>query len=96
MSYYYLNFGTVGSQRVLTVATEQSGTSNYIWKETYFDGLGRTIKTYSEGPDSKAIAQQTLYDNRGQVSFASLPYFEGMKLRDGYHMNMTRLAELKK
>ncbi|MEK6528127.1 MAG: RHS repeat-associated core domain-containing protein, partial [Nitrospirota bacterium] len=79
VSYYYLDFGTVGNQRVVAYATEQSGTGNYIWTETYFDGLGRTIKTRAEGPDSKVIAQQTFYDNMGQVSYASLPYFEGIE-----------------
>lgn len=76
MSYFYMDFGTVGNQRVVTYATEQSGTANYIWTETYFDGLGRTIKTRAEGPDSKVIAAQTIYDNRGLVDSKSLPYFE--------------------
>lgn len=77
MSYDYLGFGTVGSQRVVAYATEQSGTGNYIWSETYFDGLGRTIKTRAEGPDSKIIATQTIYNNRGLVEYTSLSYFQG-------------------
>ncbi|OGL47349.1 MAG: hypothetical protein A2W05_00960, partial [Candidatus Schekmanbacteria bacterium RBG_16_38_10] len=77
VSYYYLDFGTVGSQRVLAYATEQSGTANYIWSEVYFDGLGRTIRKRAEGPNGKVIVIQTLYNNRGLVAFESLPYFEG-------------------
>jgi RHS repeat-associated protein len=78
VSYYYLNFGTVGSQKVVVYATEQSGTGNYIWNETYFDGLGRTIKTRSEGPDNKVIVTQAQYNNRGSISSESYPYFEGL------------------
>jgi YD repeat-containing protein len=81
ISYYYLDFGTVGSQRVAAYATEQSGTGNYIWRETYFDGPGRTIKTRIEGPDSKVIVTETTYNNRGLVSGETLPYFEGIESR---------------
>ncbi|MBI4847635.1 MAG: hypothetical protein HY808_03540, partial [Nitrospirae bacterium] len=79
VSYYYQNFGTVGSQRVLTYATEQSGTGNIIWSETYFDGLGRTIKTRTEGPDNKVVAARTIFNNRGLVAQESLPYFENLE-----------------
>ncbi len=96
VSYYYLDFGTVGSQRVVTYATEQSGTSNYIWKEIYFDGLGRTIETRAEGPDSKVIAQRTLYDNRGQVSYASLPYFEGIETERWTYFEYDPIGRVKK
>jgi len=79
-SIYYENFGMgVGSQRVATHSTEQSGTGNYLWRENYFDGFGRTIKTRSEGPDGKVIVTETDYDTMGRVSFSSLPYFEGLE-----------------
>jgi YD repeat-containing protein len=77
ITYYYLDFGTVGSQRIVTYATEQSGTGNYIRSETYFDGLGRTIKTRSEGPDGKVIVTEAVYNQRGLIEYESLPYFEG-------------------
>ncbi len=64
-------------QACFRVFMQQSGTSNYIWTETYFDGLGRTIKTRAEGSAGKVIATQTIYNNRGLVDKASLPYFEG-------------------
>ena len=76
-SIYYENFGLgVGSQRVATHSTEQSGTGNYLWQENYFDGFGRTIMTRSEGPDGKVIVTETIYDTMGRVSSSSLPCFE--------------------
>ena len=79
ISYYYLNLGTVGSQKVVTYATEQSGTANYIWSEAYFDGFGRTYMTRSEGPDSKVIITETAYNDRGLTWGETLPYFEGLE-----------------
>ncbi|RJQ49681.1 MAG: hypothetical protein C4538_01680, partial [Nitrospiraceae bacterium] len=79
VSYYYPDFGTVGNQRILTFATEQSGTANFIWTEKYFDGLGRTIKTRTEGPDNKAIVMETIYNDRGLVDAKSLQYFETLE-----------------
>jgi RHS repeat-associated protein len=67
----YNNFGTVGSQNVLT------NTSAGLWSVDYFDGLGRTYKNRSSGPDSKTIVTETHYDARGAVTKSSLPYFEG-------------------
>lgn len=96
VSYYYLDFGTIGSQRVVTYATEQSGTGNYIWSETYFDGLGRTIKTRSEGPVIRVVAQRTLYDNRGLVSYASLPYFEGIETERWTYYEYDPIGRVKK
>jgi len=77
--YNYENFGTVGQQRIATLATEQSGTSNHIWRETYFDGLGRTFKTRQEGPPGKVIVTKTEYNTRGFVYRTSLPYFENLE-----------------
>ena len=69
------DLGTVGAQRITTYVTEQSSTSDALWKETYFDGFGRTIKTKSEGPDGKIIVAETQYNNLGQVYRTSMPYF---------------------
>ncbi|WKZ20521.1 MAG: RHS repeat-associated core domain-containing protein [Candidatus Jettenia sp. CY-1] len=96
ISYSYLDFGTIGSQRVVTYATEQSGTGNYIWSETYFDGLGRAIKTRSEGPDTKVIVQRTFYDNRGHVSYVSLPYFEGTETERQTYFKYDPIDRVKK
>jgi len=69
----YNAFGTVGSQRVRT------DTSAGTWSEDYFDGLGRTFKTRSSGPDAKIVVREKRYDNRGFVVQSSIPYFEGVE-----------------
>lgn len=79
VSYWYLDFGIVGNQKMVTYHTEQSGTANYLWEEAYFDGLGRTIKTRREGPDGKVIVGQTTYNQRGLAVTKYLPYFEGLE-----------------
>jgi len=74
-TYQYDVFG-----RIKEVTTpDDSTTTAYAWKESYFDGLGRAIKTRTEGSDSKVIVQQSVYDNRGLVSSSSIPYFEGIE-----------------
>jgi len=88
MSYFYPSlqeYGKVGVQRVITYATEQSGTANYIFSATYFDGLGRTIKTLAEGSDSKMIETRKIYDYRGFLIYESLPYFLGKTARWIYY-----------
>lgn len=69
----YNAFGTVGAQNVRT------DTSAGTWSEDYFDGLGRTFKTRSSGPDTKIVVSRKLYDNRGFLVRSSLPYFEGVE-----------------
>lgn len=74
----YRNFGQgVGTdpltkQHVFT--TNALGLSTW----TFFDGAGRTITAKSTGPTgSGAIRTDTQYDQRGQVTQTSVPYFEG-------------------
>ncbi len=66
----YVSFGTVGTQHVKT--DSQLGLSTW----SYFDGLGRTIKSKSTGTDSNIIVTETEYDARGAVTRSSTPYFE--------------------
>ncbi len=73
----YNSLGTVGSQHVLSSRTV-GGVNFQSW--TYFDGLGRTIKAKSTGPQTPSaqnIVTQTVYNVRGQVAQSSLPFFEG-------------------
>jgi RHS repeat-associated protein len=57
-----------------TLHTKTSlGTSAY----TYYDELGREIKTSIETADGTVITE-TVYDNKGRVSKKSEPYFEGI------------------
>lgn len=67
----YNDFGTVGSQRVRT----ENSTGE--WTQDYFDGLGRTFRTESSGPDDKTIIKESVFDGRGNVVRKSLPYFSG-------------------
>ena len=66
----YVSFGTVGTQHVKT--DSQLGLSTW----SYFDGLGRTIKSKSTGTDSNISVTETEYDARGAVTRSSTPYFE--------------------
>jgi RHS repeat-associated protein len=60
--------GIIGSQRV------RIDTSDGLWSENYFDGLGRTYLSKVKGPESKIIETKTFYDAKGAVSKNSLPY----------------------
>lgn len=71
--YLYVGFGTVGSQYVWTLP------QNLLWTKTYFDGLGRTIKTTQAGANEggvNVVVSETEYDHRGGITRQSLPYFE--------------------
>jgi RHS repeat-associated protein len=43
----------------------------------YFDGLGRTTVAKQTGPDAKVTRVDTAYNNLGQVTSTTLPYFDG-------------------
>lgn len=66
----YFDLGTVGSQ--LVYSTNSMNLSSW----SYFDGLGRQIKSKGTAPDNKIVVADTEYDQRGKVKRASLPYFE--------------------
>jgi RHS repeat-associated protein len=82
MKFEYLNLGTLGGavpendQKVKTCALKDHGEDDYLCKETYFDGLGRTFRAESDGPDNKVIVTETIYNDRGLVSQRSFPYFK--------------------
>ena len=75
VSTFYLNWGDPNLQRVTTYRTEQNGTANYIWSETYFDGLGRSYLSAREGPGGQNILTETLFDGRGLQWKTSAPHF---------------------
>jgi len=64
---------SVGSQNV------RKDSSAGLWETTYFDGLGRTTKVKTSGPDQKTIVSDTVYNATGTVKQTSLPYFEGLE-----------------
>jgi YD repeat-containing protein len=63
-------FGNVGSQY-----TKESGGGVSSW--VYFDGLGRTITEKTTGPGTSIVRVDTDYNNLGQLSHKTLPYFDG-------------------
>lgn len=82
----YMNMGNPSLQRLVTYTLNQGEAlppcgdlpvQVYPWTEEYFDGLGRTYKVRSRGPDVKIIQVDTIYNSRGQVAQTSLPYFVG-------------------
>jgi RHS repeat-associated protein len=52
---------------------------NYIWTESYIDGLGRPFMTRSEGTDGKVIATEKEFNSTGTVKRTSLPFFAGIE-----------------
>jgi|GEM_PF-3200168 len=75
----YLEWGTVGAQRVLYLQTEDNGTDHVLWHAEYFDGLGRIFLNQREGPDTsvtgQTIATTESFDSRNLVIGRSAPYF---------------------
>jgi YD repeat-containing protein len=64
-TYNYGSGFSVGTQHVLT-SSSGAGVTTALSSVNYFDGLGRSIKTESSGPDSATIVTELEYDNRGR------------------------------
>jgi len=77
-TYNYGTGFTVGTQHVLT-STSGAGLATILTTATYFDGLGRTIKKESTGPDGKTVVTEVQYDSRGAVRQKSSPYFKTLE-----------------
>ncbi len=71
--YTYNLTGVVGLQNVRVELKVDDGRSS--WKETYFDGLGRTVRTRKQGA-ARPIVVERAYDSRGLLSKESLPHFD--------------------
>ena len=65
------------SRQFVREETNSADGSGNLWKETYFDGLGRTWKTQSKGPDGKVIVVNQSYHTRGMPYLTSNPYYLG-------------------
>ncbi|MCK6622655.1 MAG: FG-GAP-like repeat-containing protein [Calditrichia bacterium] len=76
VTYDYLDYGTVGNQRLRLSRTERYGQADVLWNEVYFDGLGRIIKRVSKGINGNDIYQEVTYDSRGLHKKVSLPHFQ--------------------
>jgi len=44
---------------------------------TYFDRLGRTTRSKTEGSDGRMVVTDTEYNTKGQIEQTSFPYFDG-------------------
>ncbi len=68
-------FGVIGTQKI-TTTTSGASLPAALTSSTFFDGLGRTFKKESSGPNGTTLVTETQYDVRGQVFRTSLPYFK--------------------
>jgi len=68
-------YGMIGTQKITTTTSGASLPANLV-SSTFFDGLGRTFKKESSGPNSTTLVTETQYDVKGQVFQTSLPYFK--------------------
>ena len=59
------------------VASTTAGTTALPASITYFDKLGREVRSEGVGFDGTAVYKDTVYNNRGKVAQVSLPYFVG-------------------
>jgi len=83
---YEYGMGGPGSNYILTRTTEVSGTANHLIKIDILDGLERVIQNGREGKDALIYSYvTTVYNPRGEISKASLPYFKDGGLRTAYH-----------
>ncbi|MFN0246994.1 MAG: FG-GAP-like repeat-containing protein [Kofleriaceae bacterium] len=67
----FANWGNPTTQFVTTAIAD--GSPDGLWKQTYLDGLGRTVRVVEEG----GITTDTTYNLRGLVSARSAPYQSG-------------------
>ena len=74
--YLYQNYGDPYNQKVREEAKDRYGTL-ILFKETYFDGLGRTTSERQGGPAAATIIADTEYNNKGLAYKKSLPYYSG-------------------
>ena len=68
-------FGQIGTQKI-TTTTSGAFLPAALTSSTFFDGLGRTFKKESSGPNGAMLVNEMEYDVRGQVFRTSLPYFK--------------------
>ena len=73
--YSYQNWGTAGTQRVKIESKVDASPVTYLWREEYFDGLGRVVQTRSLDESSKHLVSGTsTFDGRGLLAGAYVPW----------------------
>ncbi len=68
-------FGVIGTQK-LSTSTSGASLPAALTSSTFFDGLGRTFKKETSGPNGTTLVTETQYDVKGQAFRTSLPYFK--------------------
>ncbi len=68
-------FGVIGTQK-LTTSSSGASLPAALTSSAFFDGLGRTFKKESSGPNGTTLVTETQYDGKGQVFRTSLPYYK--------------------
>lgn len=73
----WANLGNPATQYEQVERPPADGTTNPLWQRTYFDGLGRTWREVSKGPDTATgdIYVDTVYNARGQEASKTLPCY---------------------
>lgn len=70
-----------GSFAVRTTPQDINGAKNGAQRSAIFDGLGREVRTETEGMDGRLIYTQTEYDEAGRVASKTRPYYAGQSLQ---------------
>lgn len=73
----WANLGNAATQYEQIERPPADGTTSPHWARTYFDGLGRTWREVSKGPDTATgdIYIDTTYTPRGQEASKTAPYY---------------------
>ena len=78
-TYLYANLGNPATQFVEKREHIIGGASPIDhYSDAFFDGLGRTYRVWSTGPEGKTIALDTYFDVMGRVSHKSNLYYAGI------------------
>lgn len=73
----WVNLGNPATQYEQVERPPADGTTSPMWTRTYFDGLGRTWREVSKGPDTTTgdIYVDTTYNTRNQEASKTAPYY---------------------
>ena len=69
--------GSPGAQHVQARLNLRAGSAEALVARTFFDGLGRPVRTEAPGDAGRVVARTASYDAAGRVSAASTPHFAG-------------------
>lgn len=77
IDYHYESLGDATLQR-LRIETPGPFEQGNLWREIYFDGLGRTYRKMARGPSlTRSIVDRTEYNARGKEALVSEAHYAG-------------------